>query len=76
MSTPKLYDVPPDAKFIPCRGCGKRIAWGVTENGKRVPLSVDSEHAQRCGGIVALAPSHFLDCSEASSFSKRKAPPQ
>ena len=25
-------------KTSPCKGCGKPIVWGVTEDGKRIPL--------------------------------------
>ncbi len=27
-----------DPKMSPCRGCGKKIIWGVTKEGKKIPL--------------------------------------
>lgn len=71
----RLWPVPRGAVFTSCRGCGERIAWGKTDRGRNVPLSIDSKEAEWRGeGAQAeciQAPSHFTDCSAANQFSGR-----
>ena len=45
----------------PCKGCGKRIYWAKTENGKSMPVS------QLANGDYV---SHFFDCPDAKKFKK------
>lgn len=62
-----------------CRGCGREVVWGVTPDGKRIPLDprppVYRTGALLPGGGVhcerdreALV-SHFATCSKAKDFS-------
>lgn len=66
-----------------CKGCGKKILWGQTEDGKNIPL--DPIPPVYC--IVATRPngnlfvektdqeymvSHFATCPKADEFSKSK----
>lgn len=64
-----------------CKGCGARIVWGVTEEGKRIPLDpkppcYDTMRmedgrimAKRARGVMVT---HFATCSHANDFSKGK----
>ena len=70
----KLYPVPTGA-IGECRSCGARVVWGQTENGKNVPLSYDHPAAKRdADGHAFEAPSHFVDCPNASGHSRKNAP--
>jgi len=69
-----------------CRGCGRKILWGVTSDGKRIPLDPSAPiYAvnQITDGepVVTLLPaadrkvqgpwvSHFSTCSNPTPFSK------
>lgn len=67
-----------------CKGCGREIIWGVTEDGKKIPLDpmapVYEVRKEKLGYAVAkiqhfnLSPdymvTHFSTCSKASQFSK------
>lgn len=73
-----------------CKGCGKEIVWGITEDGKKIPLDpkppvyflsgFKSENGD--GPEIARAKdamvSHFATCSKANDFSgsKKKEPAQ
>lgn len=64
-----------------CKGCGKEIIWGVTADGKRIPLdktapvyvqdhsfeSADGEPVVRRPGTAWV--SHFATCPKANDFS-------
>jgi hypothetical protein len=68
-----------------CRGCGKPIIWGVTPEGKRIPLDprppvyVVDYSAEAKEFVARLVPledgvrthmvSHFATCPKASEFS-------
>lgn len=71
-----------------CKGCGKTIVWGVTQDGKRIPLDPSAPiyvvH-QIVGGdpvVVLLSAadrrldgpwvSHFATCVKANEFSASK----
>jgi len=68
-----------------CKGCGKRIIWGIMENGARVPMDpvppvyevVDkmepnsSEIVRRCDRARFMV-SHFATCPKANDFSRRQ----
>jgi hypothetical protein len=62
-----------------CKGCGKTIVWGETEDGKRIPLDPKppvyrfNEHGKL--ERVDASVTHFATCSAANDFSasKRKA---
>ncbi len=63
-----------------CKGCGREIIWGKTEDGKSIPLDPkppvyypvagqgDGMVVRRGGGFV----SHFATCRCASDFSANK----
>lgn len=61
-----------------CRGCGKAIEWGVTEEGKRIPLDptppVYSILSTQPGDLKVARNheamvSHFATCPDANKFS-------
>lgn len=66
-----------------CRGCGKKIIWAVTVDGKKIPLDPtpptygaadDSEihtDGQFIGRSRAMV-SHFATCPKANDFSGSK----
>lgn len=64
-----------------CKGCGKQIAWGITVEGKKIPLDTsvqvykrfsDSEVVERVpSGSMGI--SHFLTCPKANQFSGSKS---
>ncbi len=65
-----------------CRGCGKEIVWGVTDEGKKIPLDpsapvyyVSDEKVDTPQGPTAKIErerssmvSHFKTCPKASDF--------
>ena len=58
-----------------CTGCGRKIEWARTPNGKSVPLerlksvTVGPDGVTRPAGEVLV--SHFLTCPRADDFSGR-----
>ena len=61
-----------------CRGCGKKIVWGETPEGKKIPLDPspptyyyddDSGECERTHNIYV---SHFATCPFANDFSGSK----
>lgn len=60
-----------------CRGCGKVIVWGVTPDGKRIPLDPKPpvyRTEERGAEVIAARDreamvSHFATCPEANRFS-------
>lgn len=77
----------PNSRLSPCRGCGKPIMWGVTEEGKKIPLdpkppvyrvvhdrSQDGKWTIRAIRKENCMVSHFATCPAANQFSaSRKA---
>lgn len=59
------YQVPDDGDITTCRSCGMKIIWTRTQNGKAIPLSVDTIH-QRGNERYAFA--HFSDCPDAKDW--------
>jgi len=67
-----------------CRGCGKSIDWGVTPEGKKIPLDpsapvyVITERSSRPDGSWGVQRtqdamvSHFITCPDANRFSGSK----
>lgn len=67
-----------------CKGCGKEIMWGVTPNGKKIPLDKKAPvYAVMAGqgeepGLIQITRddnsfvSHFATCSKANDFSNSK----
>lgn len=70
-----------------CRGCGRPIVWGVTAEGKKIPL--EAKHAYvdvnsmypmgqddfvvtKNSGPEPVWISHFLTCRNANDFSSSK----
>ncbi len=87
MNTP----TPPGADEGVCKGCGKRILWIKTDDGKRVPLDpVPPTYVSFGAGGMHVgrdtAPSgwhrseamesHFATCSKANEFSGRNKEPK
>ena len=71
-----------------CKGCGKKIIWGVTPEGKKIPLDpsppvyavevgavlhTDGQFVRRASGFHV---SHFATCPNANDFSKGRKPCQ
>jgi hypothetical protein len=68
-----------------CRGCGREIVWGTTEDGKKIPLDPraavymlgprkidDGDHAdgdQIVKRTTLALVSHFATCAKANQFS-------
>lgn len=75
---------PTDPDATPkCRGCGKPIFWGVTDEGKRIPLDPTPAvyrvvQRQNTHGMVErdknAMVTHFATCPQAGRFSKGKKP--
>lgn len=64
-----------------CKGCGKKIFWGVTAEGKRIPLDPTPAvylifQRQNTKGFVERAENamvtHFATCTSAGRFSGSK----
>ena len=64
-----------------CKGCGKPIEWGITEQGKKIPLdpgptvyAISSMgRTDGCKSVIKLAKgeayvSHFILCPNANDF--------
>ena len=68
--------------MVNCRGCGKKIIWGETEDGKKIPLDPRPpvyEVLRTASGektpIIRRTDcyvSHFATCPKASEFSGSK----
>ena len=64
----------------PCRGCGKPILWGLTPDGKRIPLDpVPAVYHYLEGSCQRLPDAyviHFATCKNANDYSRsnRAAP--
>ena len=63
-----------------CRGCGKKIVWGMTVEGKKIPLDAvaptyrivpNVDWGDRIVRSEAMV-SHFATCSKANDFSASK----
>ena len=63
-----------------CQRCGKSIIWGVTAEGKKIPLDPTPpvyEFVTESGGTVRVrrnmeaAVTHFATCPYANDFSRR-----
>jgi len=66
-----------------CKGCGKEIVWGTTQNGKKIPLDPKPPvyfYREPTGGMFEIKKfdtvrhescmvSHFATCSKANDFS-------
>lgn len=65
-----------------CKGCGKPIIWGVTDDGKRIPLDPKPPVYQLLGGdggrtfraTGGFFVSHFATCPKANDFSSNRKP--
>lgn len=77
-----MKSLPEGLSTVPCKGCGKPIVWGLTPEGKRIPLdprapvydyattpAMDGASAFR--NRVAMV-THFATCPKASEFSQSK----
>ena len=51
---------PNGERLTTCRSCGAPVYWSVTAAGRRVPIS------------VATGESHFRDCRDAKTWTKKK----
>jgi hypothetical protein len=65
------------ATTVPCRGCGMKIEFVTTPNGKQIPLQrVRTVYAMENGAATRLSLagvyiSHFETCPKADSFSRK-----
>lgn len=68
-----------------CKGCGKEIVWGITSEGKRIPLDPkppvyrletkpDAEKTTEAERMANTYVSHFATCPQANRFSASKKP--
>lgn len=59
-----------------CKGCGKKIFWGRTEDDKQIPLDPSAPVYEEDGMIVRRTKlamvSHFSTCPDANRFSGTK----
>lgn len=66
-----------------CRGCGKKIIWGTTMEGKKIPLdptpptyaAAEGEEIHSDGQFIGRSKamvSHFATCPNANDFSGSK----
>lgn len=60
-----------------CRSCGRAIWWFELVSGKRHPFVTDvylrTEHVDgRLVGHIAQSDSHFADCPQSQSWSRKK----
>lgn len=65
-----------------CRGCGKEIVWGVTDDGKKIPLDLRApvyfikERPENGNFVIErtmnAGVSHFATCPRANDFSGSK----
>ena len=62
-----------------CKGCGKPIVWGITADGKKIPLDprppiyrFDGHDATRIERVMDVYVTHFATCPKASQFSGSK----
>lgn len=76
-----LSDLWPDTPISNCRGCGKKIVWAETQEGKKVPLDPSppvymlmrfhndkNEWVYRCDKAGSVFVNHFSTCSKANEF--------
>jgi len=77
MSLKELLAEWPAAPLVPCKGCGKKILFVKTYDGKTIPLDPSPpvymvlrqfSEETRCKQISGYV-SHFSTCSSASTFS-------
>jgi len=71
---------PPNAKVVPCKGCGQLIFFALTPLGKLMPLDVSSLVYEVASGENDRVPtlrirdnawiSHYRTCTKASQFSR------
>ena len=59
----QTWEIPGDARIVPCRSCGARIAFVLTPKGKQLPVDVD-------GATRGVA--HFASCDDPKRFRKRE----
>jgi len=63
-----------------CKSCGAKIVWGITKNGKKVPLDAESEkrYILKAGGtsneviLRSTYMTHFVTCPNADSHRNKK----
>jgi len=68
-----------------CKGCGRKIIWGITPSGKRIPLDPKPPvyllkgNPTKNGNLIAIERmrqvhvSHFATCPRASDFSSNQS---
>jgi len=63
-----------------CKGCGKKIFWGITHEGKKIPLDASApvyhfnpdEYGETIVKAKDMYVSHFSTCKRANDFSASK----
>jgi hypothetical protein len=68
----------PNIERTECKGCGRPIIWGITEDGTRIPLDpkpptyvleFTGERGVKVRRVRSVLVSHFATCPQASRFS-------
>lgn len=62
------YELPAHAQLGTCHSCGAPVAWIQTKKRRFMPLSIATIE-ERDGVRYAL--SHFIDCPDATKWSRR-----
>lgn len=67
-----------------CKGCGKHIVWGITTDGKRIPLDFRPDVYRIIEGtgqpaesptierVQTIGVNHFCTCPNANDFSRSR----
>lgn len=67
---PFLFEVPPGADQVACKGCGAPVYWILTKKQKKMP--VDCHAGAGCQTPTTERPgfgvSHFATCPQAAQF--------
>lgn len=66
-----------------CRGCGKKVVWGIDEKGHKIPLdpvppvydaAIGTNGTALVYRLKDAMVSHFATCRRANDFTKKRCP--